>query len=65
MTLTPAYGRDYKSKAQVEADFNSDKDFIEAQSGRSINKTQIIQMGLREVNIRYKNLRNVLVLKIK
>ena len=26
-TLTPAYGRDYKSKADVIADFRSGKDF--------------------------------------
>jgi len=27
-TLTPAYGRDYKSQAEVEADFRAGKDFI-------------------------------------
>ena len=28
MILTPAYGRDYKSKAALLADFNANKDFI-------------------------------------
>ena len=28
MTLTPAYGRDYKSRAQVVTDLNEGKDFI-------------------------------------
>lgn len=28
MTLTPAYGRDYKSKAETIAAFESGKDFI-------------------------------------
>ena len=32
-TLTPAYGRDYKSKAEAEADFRAGKDFIYNQYG--------------------------------
>lgn len=26
--LTPAYGRDYKTKAEAEADFKAGKDFV-------------------------------------
>lgn len=43
-TLTPAYGRDYTSKAKLLEDFNADKDFIlNTHTGRSlpINKSQI------------------------
>lgn len=29
-TLTPAYGRDYKSAAAVKADWNAGKDFMDA-----------------------------------
>ena len=39
--LTPAYGRDYRSKAAVVADFEKNLDFVESQSGRYINKEQL------------------------
>lgn len=41
--LTPAYGRDYKTKAQAIADFNANKDWIgDYQLGfRLVNKEQI------------------------
>ena len=28
ITLTPAYGRDYKSKKEIQADIDANKDFI-------------------------------------
>ena len=37
-TLTPAYGRDYKSVKDVRADYNNGKDFIHAQSGSYCSK---------------------------
>jgi hypothetical protein len=68
MTLTPAYGRDYKSKAEVLADFDGDKDFVVADimsGGGYTNKADLIKQGITEVNIRYKRLTQVLVHKIK
>lgn len=61
MTLTPAYGRDYKSKAEVQADWDADKDFIIADvhdrySGKPVNKSQLAG---RDVWIRYKQLRSI------
>jgi len=44
MTLTPAYGRDYKKQADVLSDFNAGKDFLchtPTEHGRPINKEQI------------------------
>ncbi|MCB1711517.1 MAG: hypothetical protein KDH96_03270 [Candidatus Riesia sp.] len=36
-TLTPAYGRDYKSRKEVIEDWERDKDFVlNTQQGRSI-----------------------------
>lgn len=64
-TLTPAYGRDYKSKAQVLADFNADKDFIDQSfnsSGRYINKAQV-PVGAT-VQFRYAKLAKVAVVKV-
>lgn len=46
--LTPAYGRDYKSKKAVLDDWNSDKDFIlndmsSRWDGKPINKPQLTE----------------------
>lgn len=69
MTLVPAYGRDYTSKKAVIADWNADKDFEIADlfggnCGRKINRSDAIAGGIRSVNIRYKQLRSVAVVKV-
>ena len=49
-TLTPAYGRDYKSAAAVKKDFEANKDFVCHQEGQYINRKQIapgVEIGLR------------------
>lgn len=68
MTLTPAYGRDYKSKAEVLADFNANKDFVIADifhpnSGAYANKADL-QGNERTINIRYKRLTQIVVIKL-
>lgn len=70
MTLIPAYGRDYKSKKAAQADFDADKDFIIADissqwDGKPVNKSQLKEEGVREVNLRYKALTQIAVIKIK
>lgn len=60
--LTPAYGRDYKSKAEVARDFAADKDFLV--HGRPVNRAGLVATGEREVNIRYDGLRKVVVLPV-
>jgi hypothetical protein len=60
MTLTPAYGRDYKTQASVLADFNANKDFILRhllERDRPINKEQI-PPGTR-IQLRYSKLTKV------
>ncbi len=67
MTLTPAYGRDYKSKKEVLADFDAGKDFVAndiQSSGSYTNKTDLIAMGFKEVTVRYSGLRKVTVVKL-
>jgi hypothetical protein len=67
-TLTPAYGRDYKSKAEVEADLAADKDFVaNSHDGSSgyINRTQLLEMKVASVNVRYGKLRKVCIVKVK
>ena len=45
-TLTPAYGRDYKSKEEVLKDFDANKDFVindpvSKWDGKPVNKEQL------------------------
>ena len=67
MTLTPAYGRDYKSKKAVLADFNSNKDFVvtdmfSKDCGRYINKEQLKEGDA--VSIRYNSLKAVICVTV-
>ena len=69
MILTPAYGRDYRSKQAVLDDFNADKDFIlndlyDPWDGRPLNRPQIIELKtVTEVTFRYDKLRKVFSVK--
>ena len=70
MTLLPAYGRDYKSKKEIEADFAADKDFVVADisspwDGKYVNRTQLVESGQKQVNVRYKQQRSVAVIKVQ
>lgn len=56
-TLTPAYGRDYKSQKEIESDFNANKDFILNPDGIYINKEQI-KPGTK-VQLRYARMMKV------
>ena len=55
--LTPAYGRDYKSRAAAEADYHAGKDFILAVTGQYCSKRDFEDMS-GEVWIRYNNMRH-------
>ena len=62
-TLTPAYGRDYKSKAEVllaidKHDFILN-DMFSRWDGKLINRSQLIEAGYKAVNVRYAKLRKV------
>lgn len=63
--LTPAYGRNPKKKADVIADFESNKDFEGDYSigFRLINKEQIAPGST--VNLRYKSNTLVTVVKVR
>lgn len=70
MTLTPAYGRDYKSKAAVQADFDADKDFIIADvfhqySGKPVNKSGLKEAGEHLVMIRFDKNRKIAPFKVQ
>ena len=70
MTLTPAYGRDYKSKKEVQADWDAGKDFVVADmfSGRAgsyITRHEAEHSGITSVNIRYQRNTKVCVIKVQ
>lgn len=70
MTLTPAYGRDYTSGKAAKADWEAGKDFVVADMmdpycGKSINKEDAKKAGITSVNIRYKRLTGIVVVKVK
>lgn len=68
LTLVPAYGNDYKSGKEVQAAWDANKDFQIQQfnhpdDGRYINK-QDAKPGMT-LNIRYKRMTQVKVIKVK
>ena len=67
-TLTPAYGRDYKSKKAVMEDLLAQKDFVlhdimSAYDGKVGNLEDLRKAGYTSLHIRYDALRKVLVIK--
>jgi hypothetical protein len=69
LTLVPAFGRDYKSKAEVQRDLDANKDFIiqsygHPYDGKPANASSLRAAGVKTVNIRYKRLTAVGVFKI-
>ena len=70
LTLTPAYGRDYKSKVKAIKDFESDKDFVAIshdprQRAQYTNRHDLKDMGHKQVRIRYAKLSKVIIVEVK
>ncbi len=66
-TLSPAYGRDYKSKAKVLIDWNGEKDFLiedfsSEWCGKPANRQQFKPGDV--INIRYQNMTKVMVINM-
>jgi len=62
MTLTPSYGRDYKSAKAVEADFRAGKDFTITSIGPHMGRQcSIGDLKGQSVTLRYAKLRKVIV----
>lgn len=65
LTLTPAYGRDYRSKAGVLDDWKAGKDFrsVGIHGTGYINRADVEKISPPvDVNIRYQKLSRVLVI---
>jgi hypothetical protein len=64
-TLLPAYGRDYKRKADIATDLNANKDFlISGINSALINKEQLVSEGMTTVVVRYGSQRKVTSFKL-
>ena len=66
LVATPAYARDYKSRKDVLSDWHAGKDFQASASPYfSIRDLDYLQaQGIRWLNIRYKSLSEICVIKI-
>ena len=69
ITLSPAYGRDYNSKAALIADFEADRDFIiedfqHPYCGKPVNRAQLVETGERQAKIRYARLLKIAVVEV-
>lgn len=68
MTISGAYGRDYKSKAAIAADLAADKDFVVRDTfgggGAYTNASDLRAAGHTTVTVRYGADRKVTVCKV-
>jgi len=64
MILSPAYGRTYRSRAEVARAFEANQDFIirdfgHPYEGKPVNKPQLQADGVRKITFRFHNDRKV------
>jgi hypothetical protein len=65
MTISGAYGRDYKSKAAIEADLAAGKDFFcRGLDSGYVNVEDLRSAGIRSVTVRYSADRKVAIVKV-
>ena len=67
LTVSAAYGRDFKSKKEILNYWNSNKDFQNLDpmvSGAYVNKEDAKRFKVGYLNVRYKNLMNIAVINV-
>ena len=69
ITISPAYGRDYTSKAKALADWDANKDFIiqDIRLSGYVSKSQVpdlIRDGISKIMLRYNKMHMVVLLKL-
>ena len=59
LSVKPAYGRDYKNKKEILADYLANKDFevSDISNKGKVNKSDCLRYGVACLIIRYSNLR--------
>lgn len=65
-TLTPAYNRDYKTKKEAIEAFNENRDFIynSYEGQKYCTKQELINNGVKSIQLRYKNNTQVAIIKL-
>lgn len=63
-TLTPAYGRDYRSRRDVELDLESGRDFLvsnvhDPHDGKPVNAEQLVELGFTHAMVRFNGMRRI------
>ena len=66
LTVSAAYGRDFKSKKEILNYWNSNKDFqnLGISQGAYINKQDAKRLEINCLMVRYKNLTNIAVIDV-
>ena len=67
LTVSAAYGRDFKSKKEILNYWNLNRDFQNLNpmvSGAYVNKQDAKRFKVGFLNVRYKNLRNIAVINV-
>ena len=66
LTVSNAYGRDFKSKREILEHYNSNKDFqnLSVTSG-IVNKQDAKRFKVGYLNVRYNNLMKIAVIDVK
>lgn len=70
ISVTPAYGRDYKNKREILIDLMSNKDFTiadisNAWHGKVGNRRDFLREGYTHVQVRYGKLLKVAIFRIE
>ena len=66
LTVSNAYGRDFKSKREILEHYNSNKDFqnLGISSGAYVNKKDAKRFKVGYLNVRYNNLMKIAVIDV-
>ena len=66
LTVSAAYGRDFKSKKEILNYWNSNRDFqnLDIYDSGYINKQDAKRLKVGYLNVRYKNLMNIAVIDV-
>lgn len=70
ITVSPAYGRDYRSRDAAEQAWKDGKDFLNQSPfvrGRYVNRQDVLEFTphVQYVHIRYNRMRDVTIIKVK
>ena len=68
--LTPAFGRDYKSRSEIQHALLENRDFIlnnpaDRYDGKPVNAEQLVEVGYTHAQVRYAGQRKVALIPLR